>query len=1326
MSKLSMLKSASIPHSSRKPSHEHHREFHVSRAVRDQYQFDQSVFETDGNVVFANFDAARRFAEALNTRRPAGQQVRPGQLNAMGLIDEVLHLVVAQYREQVNPGVMLDALAALETNLGGPALTTLLREFCTQFPPVAVYQQQETLDEYLTSPLNQANALEEMLMLWLANNNPAFVKPFGELFDDAALLRNTAYRAAVAQLQTFFAAQPQFPGEAKTLIELLREPALASPDSLEDQLEWISARFERVSGLTVVIRQMGTRVLISRDLIREEQRPFAGGLGGVGAPGGRPGFVDFTPAKGSIPVPDYRSAPGVYMPEYEAFTPDRDWMPRCVLIAKTTYVWLGQLSQKYGRDISRLDQIPDEELDFLRDAGVTGLWLIGLWERSIASRRIKQMMGQTDTVASAYSLLDYQIAADLGGEEACRELAARAWTRGIRLASDMVPNHMGIDSYWVINHPEYFLSLDYSPYPGYTFNGPDLSHDPRIGIFLEDHYYNHTDAAVVFKRVDNWTGEVKYLYHGNDGTSTPWNDTAQLDYLNGNVREAVIQTIFHIARQFPIIRFDAAMTLAKKHIKRLWFPDPGAGDGIPSRAAFGMTADEFDKLMPNEFWREVVDRAAVEIPDTLLMAEAFWLMEGYFVRTLGMHRVYNSAFMHMMRDEDNAKYRQLIKNTIEFDPEILKRYVNFMTNHDEKTAREQFDTGDKYFGVCVLMATLPGMPMYGHGQFEGFGEKYGVEYRRAKWDETPNEWLIDRHRREIFPLLHRRYLFADVDQFLLYDFWNADGDTSTPVNEDVIAYSNGFNSYRGDERALVVYHNRFATARGWVRTSAATLDKTSGQLVQKMLGDGLRLHNAPGYFTILRDQISGLEFIRNSQEMCERGLYIEVEAYKCQVFIDIREVVDVDGHYADLAARLQGRGVPNIEVAVAEFRFVAVHEAFRQLVNPQVFEQLLDAVQSPVSVIEDTATSVTSTTSGEAVVDDLALPANVDEAVAPRNADDGTHVILVDEAGDYVALDLYSTTTEPTEVIQVAESSSSRMDLEAVAAEISPEGDQLVVPEILPDATTPTEADGAVPSEALWPALDEKIAALLRAVGEQINSQVDQAGIGNAIHEDLEAVLALPTFADVLRAPTGPTHAPTAQRLKRALDYFNTHITDDPNTWYGLFAWALTHRLGELAVQAAAVDDSLVGEVSEGDAARNSSRWLNEWLLARLTTETYQQLGLDDWDARRLMALTQLLVQSDAGALQTNAELLNTAEARLLLKINTYNGVTYFNQEAFEEMVANLFLTDVVRDGMRTAGIAVMEPAQRQRALLNAYYRAEQRLRNMEQSNFNFDQLLQL
>ena len=224
-----------------------------------------------------------------------------------------------------------------------------------------------------------------------------------------------------------------------------------------------------------------------------------------------------------------------------AVSPDSNWMPSVVLLAKNSYVWLDQLSKKYQRSITRLDQIPDRELDTLARWGFTGLWLIGLWERSPASRRIKRLCGNPDAVASAYSLYDYTIAADLGGEEALQDLRERAWLRGIRLASDMVPNHVGLYSKWVIEHPDWFVTLDHSPFPSYSFDGPDLSQDERVGIYIEDQYYRRTDAAVVFKRLDRRTGSKTYVYHGNDGTNMPWNDTAQLNYLNPEVREAVIQ-----------------------------------------------------------------------------------------------------------------------------------------------------------------------------------------------------------------------------------------------------------------------------------------------------------------------------------------------------------------------------------------------------------------------------------------------------------------------------------------------------------------------------------------------------------------------------------------------------------------------------------------------------------------------------------------------------------------------------------------------------------------------------------------------------------------
>ena len=308
-----------------------------------------------------------------------------------------------------------------------------------------------------------------------------------------------------------------------------------------------------------------------------------------------------------------------------------------------------------------------------------------------------------------------------------------------------------------------------------------------------------------------------YIYHGNDGTVMPWNDTAQLNYLLPEVREAVIQIILDVARRTPIIRFDAAMTLAKKHIQRLWFPEPGSGGAIPTRSEHGLSKADFDRLLPEEFWREVVDRVAREVPDTLLLAEAFWLMEGYFVRTLGMHRVYNSAFMHMLRNEDNFNFKSLIKNTLEFDPDILKRYVNFMNNPDEKTAVDQFGSGDKYFGVCTVLSTLPGLPMFGHGQLEGFTEKYGMEYRRAYLDEKVDQDLLNHHHKVIFPLLRKRACYSGAANFRLYDFYQSDGS----VNDNVFAYTNNGTN----ERSLVLYNNKFSDTRGWIKTAAPTLIK---------------------------------------------------------------------------------------------------------------------------------------------------------------------------------------------------------------------------------------------------------------------------------------------------------------------------------------------------------------------------------------------------------------------------------------------------------------------------------------------------------------------
>lgn len=960
-------------------------EFHIHARIRSRLAVSSSLFASTGNLILPDFYSSRVMADKIRSLSLMegwdAKDITAGKLNAMALIDEILHIIFLLYRENAAPEVMKKFESAIQEAIGKDELDKLLNEFCAQFPPRDVYQGLTDPEDYLAGATsrdqtgivppsgnpqkkvsNRELALEELILLKLANENPAF-KTFKFLYDDG--LRDTGFGNAAAigavpgtlsaktkystVFQVLEKVQLKLPGfgpagTAMPILELLRLPARMAPDSVEKQLLWIRDNW----GAT--FQEITDKVLKTLDLIQEEEMPR------------------FPPGPGPIKPYQYT----FQRHEYEKFSSDQDWMPSLVMIAKNALVWLHQLSVQYGKPITRLDEIPDQELDLLAERGINGLWLIGIWQRSPASEKIKQLCGNPDAAASAYSLFDYEIAPELGGWEALDVFRGRCMWRGIRLAADMVPNHTGIDSAWVRSRPDLFIGTDRCPFPSYTFNGPDLSGDPSIGIWLEDHYYSRSDAAVVFKRLDRRTGQVRYIYHGNDGTGMAWNDTAQIDFLNPEAREAVKERIIHVAQHFNIIRFDAAMVLARQHIRRLWYPAPGSGGAIPSRAEYSMSDEAFDKAHPNEFWREVVDECAVRVPDTLLLAEAFWMMEGYFVRTLGMHRVYNSAFMNMLKTESNSMYRLTIKNTQEFDKQILKRFVNFMSNPDEETAIAQFGSGDKYFGVCTLMATMPGLPMIGHGQIEGFSEKYGMEYKRSYKDEKPDPVLIGRHEREIFPLFRMRKLFAEVDNFYLFDFVKE----HHKVDENVFAYTNG----RGEERALVFYNNYWERTSGTISISCPYAEKDGSGKRKRIvaLSEALALDPAPGNFVIAREMRSNLYYIFKTADIHAHGWHVNLEGYQSLVFTDFTRVHDFDGSYNRLWENLHGQGVTDFE------------DALEEASHPELYHSL----EKTIGAIIDFCLLTSKKISNEALEKEIGSIAEISEMYFARLAE-----IILEEGG---------------------------------------------------------------------------------------------------------------------------------------------------------------------------------------------------------------------------------------------------------------------------------------------------------------------------------------
>ncbi len=919
------------------------RDFYVRRKARDEFQFPQSFYSIQGNIIIPNYRAAQLLADVINKKMKATDPqtihlVQPAQLNAMGLLHELFHLVMKAYKEEVNKNIFAECEEFIISEIGRITTDTFFKQVAHAYPPLSVYKGEQSVDDFLNGKTGQTQnrqiLLEELIILHLQHSNPA-LSAMADLIEEQSVFHDQRYIFIVSLIEQFFDRQPTLAPDEQPLIKMLMSSITSSPNSLTDQLAYVESHWKKYTERY----SSGMHILQAIDFLKEEGKYFlsldttetkeqAERDRAIRPDISFPVFRgDGLWEKESPPVPTFtKDSTGVEQePEPEKFSADLSWMPRLVLIAKNAFVWLHQLSKKYSRPITRLDQIPDEELDRLASFGITGLWLIGIWNRSRASKSIKHIHGNIDAEASAYSLENYDISDEIGGHTSYVNLRERAKLRGLRLACDMVPNHMGMDSDWVINHPDWFVQTDFPPYPNYSFNGPDLSYNDRVGVFLEDGYWRRSDAAVVFKRLDRYTGDVKYLYHGNDGTNMPWNDTAQLNFIKAEVREAVIQTILHVARMFPVIRFDAAMILAKKHYQRLWFPQPGTAGAVPSRAMFGMSKEQFDELMPIEFWREVVDRVQQEVPDTLLLAEAFWLMEGYFVRTLGMHRVYNSAFMHMLKKEENANFKQSIKNVMEFNPQILKRHVNFMSNPDEETAVAQFGSHDKYFGVCIMMLTLPGLPMFGHGQIEGFTEKYGMEYRRAYYDEQPDYHLVYRHEQEIVPLLKKRYLFAEVENFQLYDFLNDDG----TVNEDVFVHTNRY----GTERSLVMYNNAYGRVQGSISLTAAQ-QLINNSMVQTSLVDALWISGNTDSYYIFKDQITQLECLFSTREIREEGIRVTLDGYKYHLFLDFREdFASVDKPYHQLAERLNGRGVRSIDEELALLRLEPLHERIRNLLT---------------------------------------------------------------------------------------------------------------------------------------------------------------------------------------------------------------------------------------------------------------------------------------------------------------------------------------------------------------------------------------------------------
>src|SRR5574344_3042793 len=119
-------------------------EFHVGRKIRDICKFDERLYASSGNVVLANIQSVRKFAEKLNKvfdqRGQKEKRISAGSLNAMGLIDEIFHYICMLYRKDKKTDAFTQTLAELDKQFTKEVVDKILINFTMEFPPVEVYQ----------------------------------------------------------------------------------------------------------------------------------------------------------------------------------------------------------------------------------------------------------------------------------------------------------------------------------------------------------------------------------------------------------------------------------------------------------------------------------------------------------------------------------------------------------------------------------------------------------------------------------------------------------------------------------------------------------------------------------------------------------------------------------------------------------------------------------------------------------------------------------------------------------------------------------------------------------------------------------------------------------------------------------------------------------------------------------------------------------------------------------------------------------------------------------------------------------------------------------
>lgn len=416
-----------------------------------------------------------------------------------------------------------------------------------------------------------------------------------------------------------------------------------------------------------------------------------------------------------------------------------------------TWVWLGELSRKYGRRIA-LGDVPPQEWDVFASRGFDCVWLMGVWQRSESGRLIALDDPQlrsaydralpnwqpADVVGSPYAIRAYCPDPNIGNWNDLDVALEALHQRDMKLILDFVPNHTAVDHEWIRSHPDYYVQ------------GTVRDFERSPSGFLQV----------------NLQGRSLYLAHGKDPYFPAWTDTVQLNYFNEATRLALLQELQIIAQHCDGVRCDMAMLVLNHIFRKTW------------ESCISATSSP-----DTEFWAQAVR----QLSGFIWIGEVYWDLE-WALQQLGFQFTYDKRLYDRLRHLTPHE----VGLHLSADMTYQNRLVRFLENHDEPRSANVFSQ-EQRSAFATLVATLPGMRLYHQGQLEGKRIRLPVQLERQQ-EEPVNQEIL---------LMYERLLSLTDEDVFHYGDWSrvsvqAAGDSRA---DNVIAYQ-----WKSDKdwRAVVV------------------------------------------------------------------------------------------------------------------------------------------------------------------------------------------------------------------------------------------------------------------------------------------------------------------------------------------------------------------------------------------------------------------------------------------------------------------------------------------------------------------------------------------